>query len=139
MTMNSRNIHSRKLRMGPSGYREAAIRFTPAGTGTTAPTVGESHGFVTTGANAPSQTSTGVMVLTIAPDSGPVIDIEVVQLKGVPGDANFHSYDYTVSIPNRTITVTHKSCTYATIVSAGPVASATSGEITLIVNVRTSN
>lgn len=37
-------------------------------------------------------------------------------------DTNFHEVTWTLSAANRTLTITHKTCTYATIVSAGPAA-----------------
>lgn len=105
-------------------HRLALARFTP--NGTNPPTMGESHGCDL----QVTRSSAGVYVVTF---SSPVVkDICVLECSGVPGDANYHQLSYAVSQANRTVTVTHSTCTFASIAS-GPAASDTSGEITVMI------
>lgn len=49
----------------------------------------------------------------------PVAGFKAVTVTASDDDGAFHDVAYTTS--GRTITITHRTCTYATIVSAGPV------------------
>ena len=121
------HLKSELLQHGPTGYRTTLIKFTPG----TPPTVSECHGF--TGV---TRSNTGIYVAALSQSAIRALDITVEQLKGVPGDTNYHTYDYAINQSAGTITVTHKTCAYSAIASA-PAASDTSGEITLIAKIRT--
>ena len=51
----------------------------------------------------------------------------------------FHEVSWALDVPNRRVTITHKTCSYATIVSAGPVAEDVVDEINFIIVVEESD
>lgn len=108
------------------------IKFTPDTTNP--PIVDEAHGFSPT----VGYTSTGIYTATVA-KVGAIKDITVLQLSAVPGDANFHELTYAINETTLVVTVTHRTISYATIVSSGPAVSNTCGMITLACLVRVSS
>jgi hypothetical protein len=129
--MNTTNLNKFLLCHGPE-HRLVYIKFTPNGTSN--PTVDESHGFSST----VTYSDVGVYIATVS-NVGNTKDITVLECMAVPGDTNYHELKYAVSDSARTITVTHRTVTYANIVSAGPAASNTCGQITLAALVRVSS
>lgn len=124
MPAQTLNLKHQLLAAGPQS-KLVWIKFTP--NGSSAPTVDEAHGCSAT----VTRSSTGVYVVSLS--SNALKAMAVLRLGAVPGDANFHQLTHTESVTNKTVTITHSTCTFATIVSAGPAASDTVGQITLVV------
>ena len=66
-----------------------------------------------------ARTGEGVWVVTLP---APLKQFKAVSVGCTDDDGKYHAVSYTLSASARTITITHVMCTYATIVSAGPVA-----------------
>ena len=118
----------KKSRIAGPDSEVLVVKFTPNGTGV--PSIQENRG----GASV-AYSATGVWIATLP---APVYDIAVMGCLAVPGDTNFHEIVHAKSVSARTVTLTHRTVTYANIVSAGPAASNTCGEITLTLLVRRS-
>jgi hypothetical protein len=124
MPAQTTNLKHLLLAAGPQS-KLVWIKFTP--NGASAPTVDEAHGCSAT------VTRSGAGVYVVSLTSNALKAMGVVGLTAIPGDTNYHELVHAESVTNKTVTVTHRTVTYANIVSAGPAASDTCGQITLVV------